>query len=134
MRVGCIGATNEIGHVCRRMIVENGNIQPDGACVAGLTDCGAAHAFCVRHRQGRRHTGNLLRLDGVQFMVAPQGQRNRLCGAFDNQRFQCLLWPDFEHFAQRLDGPGARRRHLGERLCRYRSFAVWRDGRGHFEV
>ena len=88
----------------------------------------------IGHRERRRHTGEFLRLDGVEFVVAAQHQGHRAVGAFDDQRLHRLFGGDAQQLAQLLDRLDAGRGNLLHCLGHGGARFAGRRRRGGFDV
>ncbi len=87
MGVALVRAAGEVGQREHRVIGVDGQLEADRSEEAGFAARRLGDARGVGHAQWRGDAGQLLRLDGVQFVIAADQQRDRaaVC-AFDQQR------------------------------------------------
>ena len=130
-----IGAADKVGESRRGTVDVHPAAEADRPEGAGLrTGCGV-DLLGAGHAQRIGDPGQLLRLDGVQLMIAADHQRNHAAvAAVDQQRLDGLFGADAEQRAEVGNRAYFRRRDARERLGRRRARPRIRRRGGHLEV
>ena len=113
VHVAPVGAANEVGCLRGRAIGVNLQLQARRADEARLAPGGGAHLLGSRHLERGEHAGQLLRLDCIQFVIAPHDERDHAAvRALDQQGLEALRGIDLQEFGQLRDGARARGAHF----------------------
>src|SRR5580658_2384963 len=130
-----VRAADEIGERERAVIGVHAALEADRTHRARVGGGRRAYPLGARHPQGAKDAGELLRLDGVQLVVAAQHQRHDLIVlTVDDQGLHAARRLDPEDLRQLRDGAHARGRHAAQRLVRSGPRAGRRHRRGGLET
>ena len=130
-----IGAAHEIGQRHRRAVSHHFDGQFAGPDRAGRAFHHRLDFIGARHAQRTRHASDLLRLDGIEIVIAAQHQGHQAAiFARHQQGLRDLRGVDFQEGADLGDGVGLLCRDFFQRFARRRTRCMWRRRRHHLDV
>ena len=134
MLVDFVRAHDEVRQGRGGVVEKHGHLDTDGTGKTGFAAGRRNDVGSISHSEGGCYTGELLRLDCVQFMIAAQNQRDGAVGASHDQRFERLLGCHREHLAKLFDRACTGGCHLLEVARGCRAFSGEGQGRRRFNV
>ena len=95
MQVPAVGTADEVGEGDRSAIGKDLERKSYRAERSGLATGSLAHTLGARHSEGRQDAGKLLRLDGIQLVIATHDERDHFaCRAVDEQGLYAAVGRD----------------------------------------